>query len=268
MTLPSVLTNNLKDANRAQRVYMQVNAAHSFFRNFIAEIYGYTIVSVGLGIAKEIIPEMLLNDATVTVTHPGDGKVYSLVQLNRRLRTQASSVLGPNLLAFPVSPTDPLFQHQREQMAEAWGTPIEFCNTYANAVARGIDERFMGNRETRDAVVASSAYSSYQYLTAMLPLFVDQYKTAEEYVDAFIGFANDPEEPTADWSWPVTFNYALLQTLFKGAEFGDPMDLYRTYSNLVNNAHQNGEAETKVDVIKDALVYMALGRVSIGPNAV
>jgi hypothetical protein len=265
MSLPSVLTTNLKDANRAQRVYMQTVAAHAFFRNFIAEIYGYTIVSVGLGVAKGVIPEMLLDDGIVTTTHPGDGKVYSLLQLNRRLRSQAESVLGPNLMAFPVSRTDPLFQHQREHMAEAWGTPIEFCNTYANLVARGIDNRYMGSRETRDAVIASSAYSAYQYLFAMLPAFVDRYATAEEFVDSFISHANDPDKDTASWSWPVTFNNALLQTLFKGAEFGDPMELYRIYSNLVNTQSQNGERGVDVDTIKDALMFTALGRVTIGP---
>lgn len=268
MTTPSVFTNGMKDATRAQRMYMQVTAAHSFFRNFIAEIYGYTIVSVGLGIAKGVIPEMLIDEANITVNHPGDGKVYSLAQLNRRLQSCADTVLGPSLLAFPVSRTDPLFQHQREHMAEAWSAPIEFCNTYANAVARGIDTRFVGSRETRDAVIASSAYSAYQYLHAMLPAFVDHYKNAEEFVDVFIAHANNDDALKDLWQWPVVFNYALLHTVMDEAEFGDPMELYRSYSNLVNNAVQAGDADAKVDVIKDALMFMVLGRLTDEPKSV
>lgn len=37
---------------------------------------------------------MLIDEANITVNHPGDGKVYSLAQLNRRLQSCADTVLG------------------------------------------------------------------------------------------------------------------------------------------------------------------------------
>lgn len=257
MKQPSVLTSGMKDANRAQRIYMQTVAAHRFFTNFIAEIYGYSVMYVGLSIADGVVPEMLLDDANVTVEHPETGHPMSLSQLHRILRN-AGTVFGPELPIAPVSMDDPLFEAQRSAMAQAWGTPIDFCNRYVNAVARGIDVRFPVSDATRDAVILSGACGAYQYLSNMLPAFVDHYGSAAEFVDTFVGHANDPTLKTREWSWPVTFNHALLSTLFVDAEFGSGMELYRMYSNLVNNAQHDGAAATD-DVTLNALVYMALG---------
>lgn len=260
MKQPSVLCNFSKDSNQAQRIFIQATAAHSFFQNFIGSIYGYTMMGVGLGIVKGIIPDMLIDDANVTVTTHIDGQPVSLVQLHRQLREHTTAVCGTTVFAHPISMEDPTFHAQRKVMAEAWGVPEQFCNTYVNALARGVDARFLVSETTRQAVVASAAYSAHQYLSAMLPAYVDHYATVEEFVDVFMTAAKDGEIDRKTATWPVVFNHALLKTLFVNPEFGDAMELYRMYSNLVNNAQQQGDAMADAEMLKNALIYMALSK--------
>jgi hypothetical protein len=184
----------------------------------------------------------------------------SIHVLNGQL-SQAAGMFGEAILAHPVSLEDPLFQHQRQLMANAWGTDITFVNLWVNGIARGIDVRFGLDEKTREAVVLNGAYASWQYLSAILPKYVDHYDNVEAFVDTFLLHAEAARgKPNGD-VWPVVFNSALLSTLFVDPMYGSAIELYNIYTNVLRTATDKEHHTQDWDLVRNTVVYSALSHV-------